>query len=498
MNHQRSAAHPWLEQGDKGHFIDGRIVPASSGKSFETINPATGAVLARVAEGDAADVDNAVGAARKAFEGPWSRFSPYERQRLLMRIHDLVERDFEDFAVLETLDMGAPLSRTRAFKAFLLQAILYYASQAQNIAGDTLPNSLPGAMMTMSLRAPVGVIGGIIPWNGPLISQWWILGGVLATGCTVVLKPAEDASLSVLRMAELLHEAGVPDGVVNVVTGFGASAGEALARHPDVDRIAFTGSTETGRRIIEASTVNIKRLQLELGGKSPDIIFADADLDKAVPGAAMAVFSNSGQVCYAGSRLLVQRSIQEEVVQRLVDFTKTLCVGNGLDAVNQLGPLISQKQLDQVSRYVADAPREGATVSVGGKRMGGELSHGFFFEPTIVSDVRNDMTIAQEEIFGPVISVIPFDDTEQALRIANDTIYGLGGAVWTNDISKALTMVRGIKSGTVWVNCYGVVDPAVGFGGTRMSGYGFKGGPTHVDAFLAQKNVYINHALPEL
>lgn len=493
MDQQLTAAHPWLEQPDKGHFIDGRIVPASSGKSFATINPATGAALARLAEGDATDVARAVAAARKAYEGPWSRFTPYERQRVLMRIHDLIDRDFEDFAVLETLDMGAPLSRTRAFKTFLLQAILFYSSQVLNTAGDTLPNSLPGQMMTMSLRAPVGVIGGIIPWNGPLISQWWILGGALATGCTVVLKPAEDASLSVLRMAELLQEAGLPDGVVNVVTGYGATAGNALARHPDVDRIAFTGSTETGRRIIEASTVNIKRLQLELGGKSPDIVFADADLDKAIPGAAMAVFSNSGQVCYAGSRLLVQRSIQEAFVERLVAFTKSLRIGNGLDSDVQLGPLISQKQLDQVTRYVDGAPGEGATLSSGGKRMGGDLAGGFFFEPTVVSNVSNDMTIAQEEIFGPVISVIPFDDADHALRIANDTVYGLGGAVWTSNVSTAMTMVRGIRSGTVWVNCYGVVDPAVGFGGTRMSGYGFKGGPTHVDAFLSQKNVYINH-----
>lgn len=486
------AAHPYLVEATKGHLIDGRMVPSRSGRTFTTINPATGQKLAELAEGTAEDVDLAVASARRAFEGPWSRFTPYQRQSLLIRIHDLIDRHFDELALLETLDMGAPLSRTKAFRPFLLQAALYYSSQAVNTAGETLPNSLPGHFTTMTIKAPVGVVGGIIPWNGPLISQWWILGGALATGCTVVLKPAEDASLSVLRMVELLYEAGLPEGVVNVVTGYGAEAGDALARHPDVDRIAFTGSTETGRKIIEASTVNIKRLQLELGGKSPDIVFADADLDLAVPGAAMAVFNNSGQVCYAGSRLFVERRIQAEFVERIAAFGKTLRVGNGLDPAVNLGPLISQKQLDRVLGYIDVASREGATLAAGGERLRGELAGGYFVEPTIFSGVRNDMRIAQEEIFGPVISVIPFDSAEEALRLANDTVYGLGGAVWTRNVSSALQMARGIRSGTVWVNCYGVVDPSVGFGGIKMSGYGNKGGPHHVDAFLYQKNIYIN------
>lgn len=293
--------HPFVLE-PKGHFINGRPAEESAGATFPTHNPATGAVLAQLTEGTAADVDAAVAAARAAFEGPWSRWTPYQRQRLLMRIHDLLEAEFEDLALLETLDMGAPLSRTRNLKGAILQMVAYYATQAVNTAGQTLPNSLPGRITTMSLKAPVGVIGGIIPWNGPLISQWWILGAALATGCTVVMKPAEDASLSVLRVAELLTQAGVPDGVINVVTGHGATTGALVAGHPGIDRVAFTGSTATGRRIIEASAVNMKRLQLELGGKSPDIVFADADLDKAVPGAAMAVFNNSGQVCYAGTR----------------------------------------------------------------------------------------------------------------------------------------------------------------------------------------------------
>ncbi|HEV2512102.1 aldehyde dehydrogenase family protein [Bosea sp. (in: a-proteobacteria)] len=488
-----AAPHPYLTQPDKGHLIDGRMVPARSGRSFDTVNPATGQVIARLAEGSAEDVDIAVASARRAFEGPWSRFTPYQRQALLVRVHELLDRHFDELALLETLDMGAPLSRTKAFRSYLQQVALYYSSQAVNTAGETLPNSLPGSIMTMSLKAPVGVVGGIIPWNGPLISQWWLLGGALATGCTLVLKPAEDASLSVLRMVELLHEAGMPEGVVNVVTGYGAVAGEALARHPGVDRVAFTGSTETGQRIIEASTSNIKRLQLELGGKSPDIVFADADLDIAVPGAAMAVFNNSGQVCYAGSRLFVERSIQAEFVERLAAFGKTLRVGNGLDPAVNLGPLISQKQLDRVLGYIDIAEKEGAVLAGGGGRLGGELAGGYFVEPTIFAQVRNDMRIAREEIFGPVISVIPFDTPDEALKLANDTVYGLGGAVWTRNIATALTMARGIQSGTVWVNCYGMVDPAVGFGGIKMSGYGNKGGPHHVDAFLYQKNVYINH-----
>jgi aldehyde dehydrogenase (NAD+) len=484
----------FLTAEPKGHLVNGRFGPSVSGETFETLNPATGEVIARLAKGGAEDVDRAVKAARKAFEGPWSTWTPYQRQTLMHRVHDLMEKNFDELALLETLDMGAPLARTRGLKNFVLQCILYYAGQANAVTGQTLPNSLAGNVTTMTLKAPVGVIGGIIPWNGPLISQWWILAPALATGCTVVMKPAEDASLSVLRVVELLHKAGMPEGVINVVTGYGHEAGAALAQHPDVDRLAFTGSTETGRAIIKASAGNMKRLQLELGGKSPDIVFADADMDAAVPGAAMAVFNNSGQVCYAGSRLFVERKIHEEFSEKVAAFARNLKVGNGLDAGVQLGPLISQKQLDRVLGYVDAAPGEGATLSGGGKRLGGDLAKGYFFEPTVFSNVNNTMKIAREEIFGPVVSVIPFDTPEEVLKLANDTEYGLGGAVWTRNISKALKMAHGIKSGTVWVNCYGMVDPAVGFGGIKMSGYGSKGGPAHLDAFLYQKSVYINGA----
>ncbi|MGX9936601.1 aldehyde dehydrogenase family protein [Advenella kashmirensis] len=491
-NTQSLIDHPFLSEAPKGHLISGRMMPGQDNQVFDTVNPATGKTIARLARGNAEDINSAVNAARVAFEGPWRNWTPYQRQALLYRVHDLIDKHFDELALLETLDMGAPLSRTKAFRGFILQTILHYATQTSNTAGETLPNSLSGSMTTLNLRSPAGVIGGIIPWNGPLISQWWILGGVLATGCTVVLKPAEDASLSVLRVAELLLEAGLPEGVVNVVTGYGHEAGEALARHPDVDRIAFTGSTATGRKVIEASTSNIKRLQLELGGKSPDIVFADADLDAAVPGAAMAVFSNSGQVCYAGSRLFVERKIHDEFVERIVAFGRNLKVGNGLESDVQLGPLVSQKQLSRVLGYIEAARDEGAVLSSGGEQLGGVLANGYFVAPTIFSSVHNEMKIAREEIFGPVLSIIPFDDADQALRLANATEYGLGGAVWTRSLSTAMKMVHGIRSGTLWVNCYGVIDPAVGFGGTRASGYGVKGGPHHVDAFLDRKSVYIN------
>jgi aldehyde dehydrogenase (NAD+) len=476
----------------QGHLINGKWAKPNSGKSFDTYNPATGEVLGQLAEGDAQDVDLAVKAARAAFEGPWSKWTPYQRQMLLMRIHEIIERNFDELSMIETLDMGAPLSRTKMLKGAICQMISFFATQTVNTAGHTLQNSLPGSVTSFTVKAPVGVIGGIIPWNGPLISQWWVLGAALATGCTVVLKPAEDASLSVLRVVELLHEAGMPEGVVNVVTGYGSVAGEALARHPGVDRVAFTGSTATGRRIKEASAVNIKKLQLELGGKSPDIVFADADLDKAVPGAAMAVFNNSGQICYAGTRLFVERKIQDEFVERVTAHAKSLKVGNGLEPDVNLGPLISKKQLDRVLGYVDGAPGEGARLAGGGKRLGGDLAKGYFVEPTVFADVNNDMTIAREEIFGPVISVIPFDDPDEVLRMANDTEYGLGGAVWTSNVSTALKMVHSIKSGTLWVNCYGMVDPAVGFGGIKLSGYGTKGGPSHVDSYLYSKSVYMN------
>lgn len=474
------------------HFIDGKCTPSVSGESLDTYNPATGQVLATLARGRQADVDAAVAAARRAFEGPWSRFSPAQRQQVLIRFADLVDKHYDELATIESLDMGAPLARLRGSKDNYIRNILYYSSQARSISGETIPNSLPGTVTTMILKAPVGVVGGILPWNGPMSSQMYVIGPVLATGCTAVIKPAEEASLSVLRTAELLVEAGLPPGVINVVTGLGAEAGSALASHRDVNRITFTGSTVTGREIIKASATNMKRIQLELGGKSPDIVFADADLEKAVPGVAMGVYNNSGQICFAGTRVFVQRSIQEQFVERLSAFSKTLKIGDPQDPDTKLGPLISQRQLDRVLGYVQQGPSEGATLVSGGKRLGGALAGGFFIEPTVFGDVANTMTIAREEIFGPVASVIPFDTIDEVLQLANATEYGLGSGVWSSNMHTVMRMVHGIQAGTVWVNCYGLLDPAVGFGGYKESGYGWKGGPSQIEGYLYQKAAYIN------
>lgn len=473
-------------------FIGGQWLPAVSGRESSSINPATGHVTATTANGGAEDIDLAVTAARTAFEGEWSHWTPVDRQRLLWRIHDLIGEHADELAMIETLDMGAPLSRARVQVDFGRQLLAFYASQT-NVAGggEVLSNSLPGTFVTTKLRAPVGVVGAIFAWNSPLMAQWWAIGPALATGCTTILKPSEDACLSVVRTAELLVEAGVPAGVVNIVQGRGSVAGAALAAHPGVDRIAFTGSTEVGRQVIEASAGNIKRVQLELGGKSPDLVFADANLDKAVAGAAMGVFGNTGQACTAGARIFVQRSIQDEFVARLAEFTGRLRVGNGLDPDIDLGPLANKKQLDVVLKYIDIGQEEGATLSAGGNRLGGDLKDGFFVEPTVFSNVSNDMRIAREEIFGPVISVIPFDDIEDGIRLANETPYGLAGGVWTQNLTTAHRVAERIKAGTIWVNSYNVLDPNVGFGGYKESGYGWKGGRAHVEGFLYEKAVYM-------
>jgi aldehyde dehydrogenase (NAD+) len=485
---------PAFVGGSKRLLIGGQWVTPQTGLEIDTYNPATGHVLARLARGNGTDIDRAVAAARTAFEGEWSRWTPYERQRLLLRIHDLMEKHADELALIETLDMGVPLARSKNLLKWLSQLILFFASHTASASTETPRNSMPGQVMTMTHKAPIGVVGGIIPWNSPLMSQWWLLGPTLATGCTCVLKPAEDASLSVLRFGELLMEAGVPPGVVNIVTGFGGEAGAPLAAHRGVDRLSFTGSAETGRKIIEASAGNLKRLQLELGGKSPDIVFADANLDLAVPGAAMGVFGNSGQVCVAGTRLFVERRIHDEFVERLQAFTAGLKVGNGLEPGVDLGPLVSCKQLERVMHYVGVGRQEGATLAAGGQRLDGELARGYFVQPTVFADVHNDMTIAREEIFGPVISVIPFDTLDEAIRLANDTDYGLAGGVWTSNLATAHKAAQGIRAGTLWVNCYGALDPNVGFGGTKMSGYGWKGSAEHVESFLYRKAVYMNLA----
>lgn len=480
-----------LDTPEQDMLIDGRRVPALSGKRFATHNPATGALLAQVADGAAEDVDRAVRAARAALEGPWRRMTPAERQRIMLRLADLVEENYEELALLDTLDLGAPLSRTRLGKARAAALLRYYAGQATLIAGETLPNSAPGDVLSHTLKEPIGVVAAINPWNGPIGMSVWKAAPVLASGCTMVMKPAEQTPLSALRFAELCLEAGVPAGVVNVVTGMGA-AGAALAAHPGVDKIAFTGSTGVGEKILVAAARTMKRVTVELGGKSPNIVFADADLDKAVPAAAMAVFANSGQICSAGTRLFVERPVREEFMARLADFTRTLKVGDPLDPETQLGPVVSAQQMDRILGFIEGAAGEGATALVGGRRMSGAgYDGGFFIEPTIFADVEDHMTIAREEIFGPVLSAFVFDTIDEVIARANATEFGLGSGVWTRDLATAHRMARGLRAGSVWINCYQMLDPGVPFGGYGMSGFGRESGPHHIEDYLETKAVWI-------
>jgi aldehyde dehydrogenase (NAD+) len=484
--------HPFLDGKTKRMLIGGKWLEAASGKTFETRNPATGELLANVAEGDAEDIDRAVAAAREAFNGPWGKFKPAQRQAILNKLAELVDRDLDELAALDTLDMGAPITRTRGNRNRAVGMLRFYAGMATALHGETIDNSLPGEFVSFTLKEPVGVVGAIIPWNAPLGSSIWKLGPALATGCTVVLKPAEEAPLTPLRLGELCLEAGVPPGVANVVPGFGETAGAALASHPDVDKVAFTGSHVTGQAIVRASAGNLKRVSLELGGKSPDIVFADADLNQAVPGASMAVFANSGQICSAGTRLFVEQKVYDEFVGRVADFGKTLRVGDGRNADTQVGPLVSPEQLKRVTGYLDIGRQEGARPLSGGERLtDGPLAKGYFVPPTVFADVRDDMRIAQEEIFGPVISAIPFTDIDEVIARGNKTQFGLGSGVWTRDVGKAHRLARAIRAGSVWINCYQAMDPAVPFGGYKMSGYGREGGVQHLEEYLNTKSVWI-------
>ncbi|GGY98150.1 aldehyde dehydrogenase family protein [Novosphingobium colocasiae] len=494
MTFQDTYRHPFLESGHKQLFIGGEWVDAISGETFACIDPSRGTASIQVSRGGAADIDAAVAAARTAFKGEWSKFKAFDRQALMLKLADAIDARFEDLARLETIDMGAPIARTSMFRRWIQQTFRYYAAQAVADTGDVFNNSVPGNFMSYSHREPLGVVGAIIPWNGPLITQLWSICPVLASGCTLVLKPAEEAPLSTLMLAGIMHDAGLPAGVINVVPGPGATAGAALAAHTGVDKVNFTGSTATGRRIIEASATNMKRVALELGGKSPDIVFADADLDVAATGAAMACFNNTGQVCFAGTRLFVERSIYNDFVERVAAVGSKLKVGLPLDGESQLGPLASQAQLDRVQHYFEVARNEGARLVTGGERLGGNLADGFFVAPTVYADVDMGMAIAREEIFGPVLSAIPFDTEEEAIELANATEYGLGGGVWSRDVGRVHRVAHGIRTGMVWTNCYGVTDPGVTFAGTKHSGYGVKGGPHHLNEFMISKTVWLNLA----
>ncbi len=470
-------------------LVNGKWVDSVSGKTFETYNPATGEVLATVAEGDRADIEQAVKAARRAFEsGKWPEMSPSKRGRLLWKLADLLEANLEEFAQLETLDNGKPLTIARVADVPLaIDMFRYMAGWATKVEGNTIPISSGGAKyFAYTLREPVGVVGQIIPWNFPLLMAAWKLAPALAVGCTVILKPAEQTPLTALRLGELAMEAGFPDGVFNVVPGFGETAGAALAAHPDVDKIAFTGSTEVGRLILQAAAGNLKKVSLELGGKSPNIIFPDADLSVAIPGSASGIFFNQGQCCCAGSRLFVHKSIFDEVVDGVAKVAKDFHVGPGFDAATNMGPLVSQEQLDRVCGYLDSGISEGAKAVVGGKKKSGA---GYFVEPTVLVDTKPDMKVIKEEIFGPVVAAIPFSDPEEVLPTANNSIYGLAAAVWTRDIGKAHRTAAKLRAGTVWINCYNVFDAALPFGGYKQSGWGREMGHDALELYTETKAV---------
>jgi phenylacetaldehyde dehydrogenase len=473
-------------------LINGKWVDSASGKTFQSFNPATGGVLAEVAEGDREDINRAVRAARAAFDGgPWRRMTPAERGRAIWKLADLIEQHADELALLETLDNGKPLTISRAVDvAASAEMFRYMAGWATKVEGSTIPVSVPyppGAQyFAYTLREPIGVVGQIIPWNFPLLMAAWKLGPALAAGCAIGLKPAEQTPLTALKLGELISEAGIPDGVVNIVPGFGETAGAALAAHPDVDKVAFTGSTEVGKIILQAAAGNLKKVSLELGGKSPNIVFKDADLEQAIPGAANAIFFNHGQCCCAGSRLYVEQSVFDRVSEGIAEQANKIKVGSGLDPATEMGPLVSDEQLSRVCGYLESGVAEGARTLVGGKKIG---DSGYFVEPTVLVDVKPQMKVVQEEIFGPVVVATPFKDPEEVLPVANDTIYGLAAGVWTRDIGKAHRLASELRAGTVWVNCYNIFDAALPFGGYKQSGWGREMGKEALELYTEVKSV---------
>jgi len=472
-------------------LIDGEWVEAASGETFATFNPSTEETLTEVAYGRAEDIERAVRAARKAFadDSPWRRMNASDRGRLIWRISELIEEYADELAMLETLDNGKPFAIAKAADVALSADLFrYMAGWPTKIEGTTVPISAlpaPGEYLAYTLREPVGVVGQIIPWNFPLLMAAWKLGPVLACGCTVVLKPAEQTPLSALRLGELLQEAGLPDGVVNIVTGFG-DAGAALAAHHDVDKVAFTGSTEVGRLIVQAAAGNLKKVSLELGGKSPNVVYADADLEAAIPGAANAIFFNHGQCCNAGSRLYVQKPIFDDVISGVSDIAKSIKVAPGTEHDAQMGPLISDEQFEKVLGYLESGKEQGAQAVVGGERSG---HRGYFVQPTVLTGTSPEMKVEREEIFGPVVCAIPFDSPDEIITPANDTNYGLAAGVFTRDISKAHKTAKRLRAGTVWINTYHVFDAAMPFGGYKESGWGREMGHQVLNNYLETKSV---------